>query len=138
MSLKNLTDTLTLYSTAIDLRTQRHQLLASNVANADTPQFKARDFDFRQAMEDALANHPARGGLALAATATTHLPGRVGNAAINLQYRGDVQSAVDGNTVDMDVERAQMTDNAMQYQILTQLISDEFRGMKEALAPTAG
>lgn len=138
MTLKNLTDSIAFYSTAIDLRTQRHQVLASNVANADTPQYKARDFDFRQAMQNALANQPAAGGLALAATAAAHLQGNVGAAPVNLQYRGDVQSAVDGNTVDMDVERSQMTDNAMQYQILTQLISDEFKGMKEALSPTSG
>jgi len=136
--IKGLTDTLALYSAAIDLRTQRHQLLASNVANADTPQFKARDFDFQQAMQLAMAGNPAAGGLPMATTAATHLTSRGSLPPVNLQYRGDVQSAVDGNTVDMDVERSQMTDNAMQYQILTQLISDEFKGMKEALSSSSG
>ena len=53
-----------------------------------------------------------------------------------MRYRGELQSAVDGNTVDMDVERAQITDNAMQYQILTQLIGDKFKGIRSALAST--
>lgn len=137
-AIKSLTDSLALYSAAIDLRTQRHQVLASNVANADTPQFKARDFDFQQAMQNAMAGHSAGGGLAMATTAATHIAGNGGLPPVNLQYRGDVQSAVDGNTVDMDVERSQMTDNAMQYQILTQLIGDEFKGMKQALSSNSG
>lgn len=121
-------------SRAIDLRAQRHQVLASNIANADTPHYKARDFEFRSAMQDAMAGR-STGGLALATTATGHLSGN-GGIAVDLKYRQETQSAVDGNTVDMDVERTQITDNALQYQILTQLIADEFRGLKAAMAGT--
>lgn len=120
----------------MDLRTQRHQVLASNIANADTPNYKARDFDFRTAMQSALAASASVGGLEMARTATGHLEGSAGNGGFNLQYRRETQSAVDGNTVDMDVERAQIAENAMQYEVLTRLISDRLQGMRSALSNT--
>ncbi len=127
---------LSLLSSAIGLRAQRHQVLASNIANADTPNYKARDFDFRAAMQTA-AGH--RGGPAtLAQTSERHLPGSAAGGAAALQFRRETQSAVDGNTVDMDVERAQIAENAMQYEILTRLISDKFQGLRAAMAGTQG
>lgn len=122
------------YSQALNLRTQRHQVLASNIANADTPNYKARDFSFERAMQNAVAGRMEAGGIALARTASGHLGGNGGASPAELQFRKDTQSAVDGNTVDMDVERAQMAENAMQYQILTQLIGDKFKGLRSALA----
>lgn len=127
-----------IYSKALDLRTQRHQVLASNIANADTPNYKARDFDFSAAMSQAVAGRTASDNLALARTAGRHLAGAAGVGAPSLQYRSETQSAVDGNTVDMDVERAQMAENAMQYQILTQLISNKFSGLRTAMSGTQG
>lgn len=123
---------------AIGLRAQRHQVLASNIANADTPNFKARDFDFRDAMQHALAGRPLAGGLDLARTSAGHLDGAAGSAAVHLQFRRDVQSAVDGNTVDMDVERGQIAENAMHYDILTRLITDRLQGMRAALTSNQG
>ncbi len=124
------------YSQALNLRTQRHQILASNIANADTPHYRARDFDFAQAMQNALGGRLV-GGIDMARTAPAHLAGS-GNVsgAVQLMYRQETQSVVDGNTVDMDVERAQIADNAMQYQILTQLIGDKLKGLRNALSPT--
>lgn len=125
------------YSRALDVRTQRHQVLASNIANADTPNYKARDFDFQGAMQNALAGRIG-GSLRLARTAGAHLGGGGDGTPAALQYRTTTQAAVDGNTVDMDVERAHMAENAMQYQILTQLIGDKFRGLKSAMVGTQG
>ena len=125
-------------SQAMDLRSQRHQVLASNIANADTPHYKARDFDFQSAMQNALAGRATGDALTLARTQRGHIDVGNGNGMPSLQYRRETQSAVDGNTVDMDVERSQITDNALQYQILTQLIGDKFRGLKSALAGTQG
>lgn len=136
--MSNFSQDFTLLSKAMDLRTQRHQVLASNIANADTPNYKARDFDFQSAMEKAMAGQVAAGGLTMAATSGKHLQGNSSGSAVNLQFRRETQSAVDGNTVDMDVERGQIADNAMQYQILTQLVSDRFRGWKSALASAQG
>lgn len=129
---------LALLSQAMDLRVQRHSVLASNIANADTPHYKARDFDFQTAMQNAMAGGKFGGGLALTRTERGHQAGAGGSGTADLKYRGETQSAVDGNTVDMDVERAQMTDNALQYQILTQLISERFRGLKSAMSSTQG
>lgn len=129
---------LSVLNQAISLRTQRHQVLASNIANADTPNYKARDFDFAATMSQALSGQASSGALPLATTASGHLAGGSGNGAIALKYRAEGQSAVDGNTVDMDAERSQIADNALQYQILTQLISDRFKGLRTALGSTTG
>ncbi len=134
----NLESHLGVYSKALDLRAQRQQVLASNIANADTPNYKARDFDFSQAMAQAMAGQPTDGALPLARTSAGHLGAGNGAGGVRLQYRGEAQSAVDGNTVDMDVERAQIADNAIQYQILTQLISDKFSGLRTAMSGTQG
>lgn len=123
-------------SQALNLRTQRHQVLASNIANADTPNYKARDFGFESAMKNAIAGRSEVGGVDMATTSAGHLQGAGGGGFAELKFRAETQSAVDGNTVDMDVERAQIAENAMQYQILTQLISDKFKGMRSALAST--
>ncbi len=133
-----LEQSLSVFSQALNLRTQRHQVLASNIANADTPNFKARDFKFENAMQNAMAGRIQAGGVTLATTSSGHLNGGSVSGAAQLQYRKETQSAVDGNTVDMDVERSQISENAMQYQILTQLISDKFKGIRSALASTNG
>lgn len=123
-------------SQAMTLRTQRHQILASNIANADTPNYKARDFSFEEAMQNAKAGKNSAGGVNLAKTSAGHLSGMGSSGPAMLKFRTDTQSAVDGNTVEMDVERTQITDNALQYQILTQLISNKFQGMRSALSST--
>ena len=57
--------------------------------------------------------------------------------AATLQFRTETQSAADGNTVDMDVERSQIAENALQYQIVSQFISDKLKGIRSALANTS-
>lgn len=125
-------------SQAMNLRTQRHQVLASNIANADTPQYKARDFSFSDAMQNAMAGRTEAGGIAMATTASGHMQGGGANGAAAFKFRTETQSAVDGNTVDMDTERSQIAENALQYQILTQLIGDKFKGIRSALSSTNG
>ncbi len=132
----SISESLSVLSHAINLRTQRHQVLASNIANADTPQYKARDFNFQDAMQNAMAGRTEVGGIPLATTSAGHLRGTGANGAAAIKFRTETQSAVDGNTVDMDVERTQIAENALQYQILTQLIGDKFKGMRTALSST--
>lgn len=117
---------------SLNLRAQRQQLLASNIANADTPHYKARDFDFASALKGAMSGH---GGAALpmAATASGHLTSLLDIAPTNLFYRGEVQSAVDGNTVDMDVERAQFADNSIRYEASLNFMNRQFRGLLDAI-----
>lgn len=130
---------LNVYNQVLNLRAHRQQVLASNIANADTPHYKARDFDFKAAFETAVGKREVVGQVGLAQTHAGHLSGAGGSAgAVNLMYRTETQSAVDGNTVDMDVERAQIADNAMQYQIISQFLSDKLRGMRTAISSNQG
>ncbi|WP_371324729.1 flagellar basal body rod protein FlgB [Dechloromonas sp. ZY10] len=129
---------LAVYRKAIDLRAQRHEVLASNIANADTPNYKARDFDFSEAMKGAASRWDEQKKLGLAHTSSRHFATQGGGADYRLQFRNEYQSAVDGNTVEMDVERAQIADNALQYQILTQLIGSRFQGLRTAMSGTQG
>jgi flagellar basal-body rod protein FlgB len=123
--------------TALSLRAQRQELLASNIANADTPNYKARDIDFNSALQGALAS---KGGAAspLATTAQNHI-GRgaaTGDMLANgtpVLYRGQVQGAVDGNTVDMDVERNQFADNALRYEAGITMINHQIKGLLAAI-----
>jgi flagellar basal-body rod protein FlgB len=128
--------------TALSLRAQRQELIASNIANADTPNFKARDIDFASAMQGALAKAdrgPANPAAAnpLAATNKAHIqPAADGKALPDgtpVLYRGVVQGAVDGNTVDMDVERNQFADNALRYEAGITMINHQIRGLMAAI-----
>jgi flagellar basal-body rod protein FlgB len=113
-----LDDYLRFQQSALSLRSQRQEMLASNIANADTPNYKARDIDFSSALKGVMERNGADAQTPLARTAPPHLGGsaETGPGGAPLLYRGVVQGAVDGNTVDMDVERNQFTDNAIRYE----------------------
>lgn len=119
---------------ALKLRAQRQAVLAANLANADTPNYKARDLDFATALRGAMGS----GALPLTRTAAGHLPGvaSVGQATVRLYYRSVVQPSLDGNTVDPNVERAHFADNALHYQFLLERAMSTFRSAKLALEPT--
>lgn len=121
--------------TALNLRAQRQQLLASNIANADTPNFKARDIDFNKALQGAMAKGMPTQAPALAKTATVHLSAGGGNMVGDapLLYRKEQQGNIDGNTVNMDVERNQFTDNAIRYEAGLTLINAQIRKMMSAI-----
>lgn len=117
---------------ALNLRAQRQQLLASNIANADTPNYKARDIDFHAAMS--AAQGASASSAALARTAAGHLQGTAGGVdGAPLLYRSTVQASIDGNTVDMDVERAQFADNALRYEANLTFISSQIKTMLAAI-----
>ncbi|MDB5916830.1 MAG: flagellar basal body rod protein FlgB [Massilia sp.] len=133
-----LDDYLRFNEAALSLRSQRQQILASNIANADTPNYKARDIDFASALQGVMARTAPPAG-ALAATAPAHIAGAGQNAAdmlpdgTQVQYRGVVQGAVDGNTVDMDVERNQFADNAIRYEAGITMINHQIRSLMAAI-----
>ncbi len=121
---------------AISLRQQRQEVLATNIANADTPNYKARDFDFAQSLRQA-AGVGAQGQapLALSRTSARHLPGQGGaGGRPELLYRQPLQPSLDGNTVDMDVERVQFADNTSRYQADLTIISQRLKSINAALA----
>jgi flagellar basal-body rod protein FlgB len=129
-----LDEALRFQQTALSLRAQRQQLLASNIANADTPNYKARDVDFSKALQNALTSSGTPPD-ALVKTAANHLSvqGLPTIGGIQAQYRGTVQASVDGNTVDMDVERNQFTDNALRYEAGVTFVAHQIKGLLTAI-----
>ena len=125
--------------TALSLRSQRQTVLASNIANADTPNYKARDIDFNDALQGALDRANGVNQNPLRTTAAKHFPGPQQDTAgttadgTPLLYRGVVQGAVDGNTVDMDVERNQFADNAVRYEAGLTMINAQIKAMMAAI-----
>ncbi len=132
-----LDDYLRFNETALNLRAKRQQMLASNIANADTPNYKARDIDFNSALKGALAKTGQTQAAApeLAKTASVHLSGKNDNqvGGAPLLYRNEKQGNIDGNTVDMDAERNQFTDNAIRYEAGLTLISAQIKKMMTAI-----
>jgi flagellar basal-body rod protein FlgB len=121
--------------TALALRSRRQEILASNLANADTPNYKARDIDFASALRQAMDG--AGGDLAMNRTSPLHLAGTLaaGSApTARVLYRRPLQPSLDGNTVDADVERADFTDNAMHFQFLLDRANGLIRTINLALA----
>jgi len=120
---------------AIALRSQRQEVLSSNVANADTPNYKARDFDFKAAMQGAMGARMRLPETQLARTSVRHIPGTAPStrADVELLYRQPVQPSLDGNTVDMDVERVQFADNTLRMQASMSLISQRIKTLTQAI-----
>ncbi|MBD5805164.1 Flagellar basal body rod protein FlgB [Azoarcus sp. Aa7] len=120
------------HQTALNLQAQRQQMLASNIANADTPNYKARDIDFRSALKGALGER--MGPLALASTSSRHVDvaGEMPFGAF-VGYRREFQSSVDGNTVNMDVERAAFAENSVHYEASVTFINGLLRSMQTAI-----
>lgn len=118
-------------SRALNLHAHRQQLLAGNIANADTPGYKAVDIDFSRALKAAMGPSQPVG---LNTTAPGHLQPKGGNAlGAQTLYRQPAQPSIDGNTVDMDVERTQFIDNAIRYQFALDRVSSKFKNLDLAL-----
>ena len=118
-----LTESLDFHSQALMLRAERQRLIASNIANADTPGYQARDFDFATALRAATGNG---GGIA----ADVMQPGGRPNTA--LRYVVPTQTNLDSNTVDMDRERSAIAQNAIMYQFSINSLDDEWKEFKMA------
>ncbi|AUX93065.1 flagellar basal body rod protein FlgB [Mixta gaviniae] len=120
---------------ALNLRAQRQEILASNIANADTPGYQARDIDFASELNRAMEKGRAQGsGLQLAVTSARHIPAQTATPpSMDLLYRIPDQPSMDGNTVDMDRERTQFADNSLKYQTDLTLISSQIKGMMTVL-----
>ncbi len=122
------------HADALRVRSQRAELIANNLANADTPGFKARDVDFRAALA-ASGYGDASGGLALSTTQGRHVggPAALGGADPALQYRQPLAPSLDGNTVDVQVEQASFAENAVRYQATLTFINSRLRGLMTAI-----
>ncbi|SIT42478.1 flagellar component of cell-proximal portion of basal-body rod [Paraburkholderia ribeironis] len=147
---------------ALDVRAYRQELLSSNIANADTPGYKARDVDFASSLAGALKTtggstagqrasnsstlamtQPAgvTSGMSMTATEAGHMAGKTTLKATggtpddygNLQYRIPTQPALDGNTVDIDTERVQFADNTLHFESGMTVLSSQIKTMLAAI-----
>jgi len=123
---------------ALGVRAQRQQILAANIANADTPHYKARDIDFQSVLADSLAGKNQSSGVDLSRTNARHLAGTGTPSPFPVLYRRDTQSSVDGNTVDMDTERAAFADNSLHYEAAVTFLTGQFRTMQTAVQSNNG
>ena len=118
------------------MRAYRQELLASNIANADTPNFKARDIDFNASLQGAITGR-TEGSLGMATTSPRHLGNDSGQAAgAAVKYRTEFQPNVDGNTVNMDVERAAFADNSVHMEALLTFIRSDLGTLQTAMQNT--
>jgi len=130
--LNRLTDALNFQTQALTLRAERQRLLASNIANADTPGYQARDIDFARALREATGEIATAG--AMATTQAAHLAPLAGARADSQKlYSLQAQTNLDSNGVDMDRERASFADNAVKYEATLRFIGAQVRGTLSAI-----
>lgn len=108
---------------------KRSSLLASNIANANTPGYKARDIDFKAALSKAGGDQ-----IALRTTRGNHISATdSGMSGPEILYRTPLQPSLDGNTVDSQQEKARFTENAIRYQSTLTFLGGRFSGLKLAI-----
>ena len=134
MILNKLDSALGFHQDALRIRAQRQEVIAANIANADTPHYKARDVDFKSAMQ-AATKQVGSGGLSTVKTSERHMNVVSTNNAVSGEslFRPIIQGSVDGNTVDMDVERNEFADNAIRYQASLQMMNGQIKKMLTAI-----
>jgi flagellar basal-body rod protein FlgB len=125
--INRLTDALDFHAQALVLRSQRQQLIAGNIANVDTPGYQARDFDFASALRAARGGGAAGEGIAR----DILTPG--GRPQPTLRFVHPAQTNLDGNSVDMDRERANFMDNALKFDATLRFINGNVRTTLDAM-----
>ncbi|MGB2832377.1 MAG: flagellar basal body rod protein FlgB [Methylotenera sp.] len=138
---------LSFHQNALRVRGQRQELIAANIANADTPNFKARDLDFKSAMQQAISKNQAPNQSAgnleaaknISKTSDRHFNAlpvtgfQLSSGPGEPLYRPIIQGSVDGNTVDMDVERNQFVDNGIRYEASLTMMNAQLKKMLAAI-----
>jgi flagellar basal-body rod protein FlgB len=135
--INRLTATLDFQTQALTLRSERQRLIASNIANADTPGYVARDFNFAQALQQATVGG-GRSGFKLGenaalAAADARSRRRQGRSEPRLNYAAPSQTNLDSNSVDMDRERASFVDNALKYESTLRFINSSVKTTLDAM-----
>ena len=114
-----------IHERALDLRAQRLEVIASNIANVDTPHYKARDVDFKSVLNDAQQT--------LSTTQVGHMKSSAAGEQSNLVYSIPFNTSLDGNTVELSVEQAKYGKAAAQYQATLRFIEGDISGIRKAL-----
>lgn len=119
-----------IHDDALMMRSQRSSILAANIANADTPNYKARDMDFQQMMQQL---EDPESMLQLKTTNAHHLSLNTTSPDSAIKYRNPLNPSLDGNTVDMHAEQARFSQNALQYQASLTMLNSKIRGLQLAI-----
>lgn len=129
--LEQMTARLDFHANALLLRSQRQQVIASNIANADTPGYVSRDFDFAAALKNVSG---MQGGAGVDVTNAGHMTLGTGSAQDpKLAYTVQTQASQDGNSVDLDRERASFVDNSVHYESTLRFINSHVKTMLSAI-----
>jgi len=134
----NLTNALDFQAKALVLRADRQRVIASNIANADTPGYVGRDVNFKEAMSAALdeSNTSSAPRLTASTSHARHIPLQAQTASLgsnSLAYTAQTQPAMDGNSVDMDRERANFVDNSVRYEATLRFINGQSKTILSAI-----
>jgi len=129
MSAISFSNALKIHPTALLTRADRSEVLANNLANSDTPGFKARDIDFKAVLD---GEYKKTMSIGVEKTNSRHLSGRV-TGDDQLLFRTPHQPSIDGNTVDDNVENAEFTKNAMAYNASFEFLNKKFKGLTGAI-----
>ncbi|WP_250658527.1 flagellar basal body rod protein FlgB [Alkalimarinus coralli] len=121
-----------IHEQALNVRVKRAEVLANNLANADTPGFKARDLDFKAVLNSKLNQPGEAAPMSVAKTNSKHLS-TASASSESLLYRNPTQPSIDGNTVDTQQEMAAYMKNAMDYQASFQFLNGKFKSITNAI-----
>jgi len=133
-------DTLAFHEQSLLTRAYRQEVLGSNLANADTPNYKARDVQFADVLQQRLQGLEINSRLTVSRTSSSHFETQRGAEFENpnLLYRRPIQPALDGNTVDADVERTHFAQNAMMMQAAIEFFSGSIKSRLQAISGQPG
>ncbi|WP_182285474.1 flagellar basal body rod protein FlgB [Comamonas testosteroni] len=133
--LNKMTERLDFQSEALLLRAERQRAIASNIANADTPGYVARDFNFREALMAATSGPKPLTQVSAATAGHIPLQAQMSDEALKakLGYSVNSQPSLDNNTVDLDRERANFVDNSVRYEATLRFINGQAKTMLSAI-----
>ena len=139
----NMTNALDFQSKALVLRAERQRVIASNIANADTPGFAGRDFNFKEALGAAVGQNSTSlslrapsGGTSQGMSHSRHIPMQASTSSLGggaLGYSVQTQPAMDGNSIDMDQQRANFVDNSVRYEATLRFINGTSKTILSAI-----
>ena len=124
--MKSIDDVVGISAKALASRSRRMEVLSQNIANADTPHYKARDIQFSKVLQEVEGN-------SLKATSPAHIAIADGNPNPGMMYRIPFNNSFDGNTVELNVEQAQYGQAAGEYQATLNILESRITGLKRAL-----
>ncbi len=123
------------YDDALVLRSRRSEILAANLANADTPGYKAKDIDFKEALSSIMGNRAEfkKASLKMTTTNQQHINTTENNFSADIMYRNPYQPSLDGNTVDAGIEKTEFSKNSIYYSANLRFLTGKFQSLTKAI-----